>query len=292
MPRTLMPGAARNASRIQGEYSPRRRRCFWPAISSVTESPPARGTMRNGSASAPAPSTSSLTGPTSDPSRCWPERRSGQRLPPSNARPSSRVLNSVKLPCVPRRSGVHIAESKRPLNSSGGKVMGTRRTVLPMECSPRIFQKVWLLRSISTVGRQSGMRRRPIRRRAPRRAHPAGGEFRNVGFEAAVEKIENIVLGRAHPGGKGGPRHRRERRERGAQPVKRPLFLQAAQIRQFALGHEALGEPRIEPVEAQKNETLDFGPAETSPAAEHRASGAKRPEQKRAGGEKERRDQA
>ena len=164
MPRTLMPGAARNASRIQGEYWPRCRRCFWPAISSVTESLPARGTMRNGSAIALRPSTSSLTGPTSDPSRCWPERRSGQRLPPSGARPSGRVLNSVKLPCVPRKSGVHIADSKRPLNSSGGKVMGTRRTVLPMECSPRIFQKVWLLRSMSTVGRQSGMRRRPIRR--------------------------------------------------------------------------------------------------------------------------------
>ena len=170
--------------------------------------------------------------------------------------------------------------------------MGTRRMVLPMECSPRIFQKVWLLRQHLDGGAPEWDAQAANPQSAPRRAHPAGGEFRNVGFEAAVEKIENVVLGRADPGGKGGPRYRRERRERGAQAVKRPLFLQAAQIRQFALGHEALGEPRIETVEAQKNETPDFGPPETAPAADHRACGAKRPEQKRDGGEKERRDQA
>ena len=54
---------------------------------------------------------------------------------------AARVVNCEKLPCVPRRSGVHIAESSRPSNFSGGNVMGTRRMVLPMPCSPRIFQK-------------------------------------------------------------------------------------------------------------------------------------------------------
>src|SRR5580700_2463768 len=54
-----------------------------------------------------------------------------------------------------------MAESIRPLNFSGGKVMGTRSTVDVTWCSPRIFQKVRLLRRISTEGRLSGMRYLP-----------------------------------------------------------------------------------------------------------------------------------
>ena len=57
-----------------------------------------------------------------------------------------------------------MAERRRPLKSSGGKVMGTRRMVLGMELSPRIFQKDSLLRRISIMGGESGMRRRPRRR--------------------------------------------------------------------------------------------------------------------------------
>src|ERR1035441_7665082 len=57
-----------------------------------------------------------------------------------------------------------MAESRRPSNFSGGKVMGTRMMVLPMELRPRIFQKGWLLRRSSTIGRERGMRNRPIRR--------------------------------------------------------------------------------------------------------------------------------
>ena len=54
-----------------------------------------------------------------------------------------------------------MAESCRPLNLSGGKVIGTRMMVEPICCSPRSFQKGWLLRRISTLTRVSGMRRRP-----------------------------------------------------------------------------------------------------------------------------------
>jgi len=48
--------------------------------------------------------------------------------PPVNfAFPSSlSVLKNENVPWLPRRSGVHIAESNSPLNGTGGKVMGTR----------------------------------------------------------------------------------------------------------------------------------------------------------------------
>ena len=55
------------------------------------------------------------------------------------------------------------AESSRPSNSSGGKVTGTRRIVLPIARSLRIFQNERLLRRISTVGRARGIRQRPRR---------------------------------------------------------------------------------------------------------------------------------
>ena len=63
-----------------------------------------------------------------------------------------------------------MAERRRPLKSSGGNVIGTRRIVLATECSPRIFQNDSLLRRISTAGREKGKRRRPSRniRRAGR----------------------------------------------------------------------------------------------------------------------------
>src|SRR5579872_6096781 len=57
-----------------------------------------------------------------------------------------------------------MADSSRPLKSSGGNVMGTRRMVQPMECRPRIFQNGSLFRRISMDGRERGMRQRPTRR--------------------------------------------------------------------------------------------------------------------------------
>src|SRR4051794_5611224 len=55
-----------------------------------------------------------------------------------------------------------MAESWRPLNFSGGKVMGTRRMVEAMCRSPRICQNVRLLRRISTKGLLSGILYLPI----------------------------------------------------------------------------------------------------------------------------------
>src|SRR5580704_11915994 len=72
-----------------------------------------------------------------------------------------RVVNCEKLPCVPFKSGVDIAESSLPSNFSGGKVIGTRRMVQPIPCLPRIFQKGWLFLRNSSTGRDSGMRKRP-----------------------------------------------------------------------------------------------------------------------------------
>jgi len=85
----------------------------------------------------------------------------GCEPPPSLTLEAGFVVNSEKLPCVPRRSGVHIAESWWPSNSSGGNVMGTRRMVLRILRSPRIFQNVRLFRRNSIVGSLNGIRRRP-----------------------------------------------------------------------------------------------------------------------------------
>ena len=67
---------------------------------------------------------------------------------------------------------MHIAERRRPLNSSGGNVIGTRKMVLPIACSPSSFQNGWLLRRISTLGFDSGMVQRPMR------SHRRGGHTR------------------------------------------------------------------------------------------------------------------
>jgi hypothetical protein len=52
------------------------------------------------------------------------------------------VEKCEKLPWVHARSGVDIAASIRPLNFSGGNVIGTRMIVEPMHCLPRICQNV------------------------------------------------------------------------------------------------------------------------------------------------------
>ena len=101
------------------------------------------------------------SGPSSDPSKPSAVRFSGYRLPLSNVASPTRVVNWEKLPCVPRRSGVDIAESSLPLNLSGGKVIGTRMMVDPMCCFPSRVQKGTLLRLISTCGPERGIRRRP-----------------------------------------------------------------------------------------------------------------------------------
>ncbi len=43
-----------------------------------------------------------------------------------------RVVYCEKVPCVPRRSGTHIADSCTPRSFSGGNVIGTRMMQLKM----------------------------------------------------------------------------------------------------------------------------------------------------------------
>ena len=68
----------------------------------------------------------------------------------------------MNVPCVPSRSGTHMAESWAPRNFSGGKVIGTRRMVLQMLCSPRIFQNGLDLRIKRSSGLPMGKRYLPI----------------------------------------------------------------------------------------------------------------------------------
>ena len=65
------------------------------------------------------------------------------------------------MPWLPLRSGTLIAESKVPLNFSAGNVIGTRRIVLTMPWSPRVFQNGWLRRPASISGFPRGMRNGP-----------------------------------------------------------------------------------------------------------------------------------
>ena len=55
-----------------------------------------------------------------------------------------------------------MADSIFPSNFSGGNVIGNRKIVQSIPCSPRIFQKGLLFRSNSTVGLDVGIRSRPI----------------------------------------------------------------------------------------------------------------------------------
>ena len=93
-----------NLNRTQGEYSPGR-------------SDKSRPEFRAGSGSRDH-AKRNFDDPPALPARLpilpWPRSAdTGCRLP---RRPSLPVVNREKLPCVPRRSGVDIAESSRPLN--------------------------------------------------------------------------------------------------------------------------------------------------------------------------------
>ena len=66
-------------------------------------------------------------------------------------------------PCVPRKSGTHIALSNAPANFSGGNVSGTRSTFDGIPCSPRMRQNALLLRMLVIVGRPTGINHSPTR---------------------------------------------------------------------------------------------------------------------------------
>ena len=90
------------------------------------------------------------------------------------------VVNCEKLPWVPFRSGVHIAESSLPLNFCGGKEIGMRSTVEGMPFSPKMAQNGRLLRRNSRLGRDNGIRSFPIfktRDAGPTRADESCGRY-------------------------------------------------------------------------------------------------------------------
>src|SRR5579863_9383298 len=105
------------------------------------------------------------------------------------------VVNCEKLPWVPFRSGVAIAESILPSNFSGGKVMGTRRMVEPIPWFPRIVQKGWLFRRNSMGGRDSGMRKRP--RRSTRSGWPTRAEESRGWYDFRLRSRKSKMLWRA-----------------------------------------------------------------------------------------------
>ncbi len=114
-----------------------------------------------------------------------------------------------------------------------------------------------------------------------------GRELGHVGSQAAVQEVEDVVARRADAGCERRPCNWRERRERGAQAVEGTLFPQTSQVGEFAFGHEALGEARVQPVKAQKDEALRAGVAEAAVAAEEFEGGSEGPEDERRRGQQE-----
>ena len=121
------------------------------------------------------------------------------------------------MPCVPSRSGTHMAESCAPWNLSGGNVIGTRRTVLQMPCSPRMVQNGFDLRS----SRSSGLPQRDAELadlEEPLDVADVGrGEQRAGRSAGRGQEVEDVVLAGFGAGGERGPRDGRERREGGPQ---------------------------------------------------------------------------
>src|SRR5690348_6774906 len=107
-----------------------------------------------------------------------------------------------------------------------------------------------------------------------------GGEFREIGFEIAVEEVEDVVAGGIHAGGESGPGYGGESWERRAKAAKTALLREARKVRELAFGDELLGESRVQAVEPEEDELPDFGlMAAVEPGREQAPAGAKRPHQ-------------
>ncbi len=118
-----------NSSGSQSEYSAASRTNSFPSKSNATTSSNSSISASNETVSASCPSVNGDGGPGSSPLTTLPSRSIRMRAPPVYDPAFSRsVVNTVKLPWLPRRSGTHIAERRTPfLSFSGGNVIGTRR---------------------------------------------------------------------------------------------------------------------------------------------------------------------
>ena len=119
-----------------------------PSIASEAERPSPAIVSVNGSVMRPPERSSAWSGPTIR-ERISPSlpRRSTVCSPPMNAASPSRdsVEKNENVPWLPRRSGTHMPESRRPfLKGTGGNVIGTRWMIEKMFLSPSSFQKCWL----------------------------------------------------------------------------------------------------------------------------------------------------
>ena len=202
------------------------------------------------------------------------------RLPLSISAPPVRVVYSAKVPCVPKQvrrthGGKHAAIELLRRKGDGHAQDGGGDLPLPedlpegLALAPhfhdRAAQRNAILAQLQNLRRLADAR---------------GRQVRHVRTQAAIQEIEHGVAGRVDPGGEGRPRHRRERRERGAQAVKASLLAQAAEVRQLAFLHVPLRQPRVETVESQEDQPLDFGVLVSLPAGNRAPQHANGPEQK------------
>ena len=158
MARILTPMPGLKVRRIQGENSPFLSTIFWPETSSTALSSPGSRAIFIGSRISTGFSSMVLSGPESCASTFPARTSTGKKTPPSRL-PSlaGSDVKKANVPWLPLRSGAHMPDRRWPLNFSGGKVRGTRSTVLKIPWSPRIFQKGTLLRRACRTGLESGI---------------------------------------------------------------------------------------------------------------------------------------
>ncbi|OQB57719.1 MAG: hypothetical protein BWX98_01235 [Candidatus Aminicenantes bacterium ADurb.Bin147] len=162
--RILIPRPGLNVSPIQGENSPFFKANALPEIWIRAVSLAVSIVIRRGSLISAGSRSMVFSGPGRNVSTRLSFTSTGKKTPPSAFWIlAGSDVKKENVPWLPLRSGAHIPERRWPLNFSGGKVIGTRSTVLMTPFSPRIFQKGILLRSPWITGLDSGTWYRPIR---------------------------------------------------------------------------------------------------------------------------------
>jgi hypothetical protein len=101
-------------------------------------------------------------------------------------------------------------------------------------------------------------------------ADPGRGEPRQVGPQVAVEEVEDGVLGRRRTGRERRPGDRRDRGVGGREPVVAAGLGELLEVRQLALGHQAVGDLGLLAVEPYHDQAPDVGlglppPADQAP---------------------------
>ena len=169
-------------------------------------------------------------------------------------------------------------------------MIGTRRMVLQMRCSPRTTQNGRDFRSRRSSGRSRGMRYRPIFEVLRDASHVRPGQHGEVRAPIAIDEIEDVVAARLRARAERRPGDGRHRRERRLQPAIRARLLECLEVGQVPVRHEPIGERGVLAIEPDDDEPSDAGTrrsASAQPPPQH----PERPEEQRGQRRNERREE-